>query len=468
MKYPILGLVLACLSVPQYQVKAATKPMHWLAAAAAASITPEHPVWMAGYASRRSPSIGVEHQLHAKTLIIEDTTGNQIVIVTLDLIGVTPELRSAIESETGRLGIAPEALLINASHTHCGPEIRADRLLRFGIDSKYAAIAEQYVRNIAKTIGQLIEQTQQDLQPAKLVYSRARTGFAMNRRLPTEKGFINSPNPDGPIDHDVPVLRVIDQDEKVRAILFGYACHATTLSYQKLCGDYPGFAQAYLEEDYPGITALFLNGCSADQNPYPRRSLQLAQQHGRALANGVKTAMETKASQELIGHLGFSMQYTPLKFASPPNLETIRTQSNSNNQYEKFHATALLKQIQDTGSVQTEYSFFPIQAFQLGRELTLVALCGEAVVDYSIRLKTELQSNKNSVWVAGYSNHVFGYLPSKRVLLEGGYEGGGAMLYTTFPGPFDISVEQRIIQSAHRVTNLAREQSRQPSTTTDR
>ena len=103
--------------------------------------------------------------------------------------------------------------------------------------------------------------------------------------------------------------------------------------------------------------------------------------------------------------------------------------------------------------LRTEYQF-PLQVAQLGHDLTLVALCGEAVVDYSLRLKRELRESPEDrvdgsgsmIWVAGYSNHVCGYLPSRRVLEEGGYEGGGAMTSTNYPGPFAPSVEERVIR----------------------
>jgi len=306
----------------------------WQAAAGKAVITPQQPVWMAGYAARDKPSEGKVHDLFAKVLVMEDDVGTRLVIVTTDLIGITPELRAGVESMVQEYDVSSESLLMNASHTHCGPELRGDRLMRFGIDAKFAAISRQYVRETAARIAELIGETLQRLEPSRLIFSRARAGFAMNRRLPTPTGFVNSPNPDGPVDHDVPVLRVEDANGNIKTILFGYACHATTLNFQQLCGDYPGFAQQYIEEAHSGAIAMFINGCSGDQNPYPRRALELA-------------------------------------------------------------------------------------------------------------------TDNQIVWVAGYSNDGFGYLPSLRVLKEGGYEGGGAMRYTTFPGPFDETVEDRVITKTH-------------------
>lgn len=429
----------------------------WKAAAGAVAITPDQPVWMAGYAARDKPSEGKIHDLFAKVLILEDSLGTRLAIVTTDLIGVTPELRAGVEAAAMEHGIAAESLLINASHTHCGPELRGERLIRFGIDSRYAAIAQQYVRELSRRIGDLIGTTLARLEPARLTYSHARAGFAMNRRLPTSSGFINSPNPDGPVDHDVPVLRVETTEAALRAILFGYACHATTLSFQQLCGDYPGFAQQYLQEAHPGVVAMFLNGCSGDQNPYPRRSLELAEQHGRALANGVETALETKRTREIRGPLWTALERVSLRFAGPPTRQQIEAEIASGNKYARYHGQALLDELDRSGKIRTDYDVFPVQAIQFGDDLTLVAICGEVVVDYSLRLKRELATDRDDViWVAGYSNHVFGYLPSRRVLTEGGYEGVGAMTNTTFPGPFDESVEDRVVAKVKQLVQRVR------------
>ncbi len=438
-------------------VSAAEEPGHWRAAAGSVAITPDEPVWMGGYAARDRPSAGKVHDLFAKVLVIEDTDGNRFVIVTTDLLGITPELRNGVEAIVSEHGVSAQSLLLNASHTHCGPELRDERLVRFGIDPEYASLARQYVRETAEKIGALVAETLQRLKPARLLYSHARAGFAMNRRLPTDNGFINSPNPDGPVDHDVPVLRVEDEEGKLQAILFGYACHATTLSFQQLSGDYPGFAQQFVEESHPGAVAMFLNGCSGDQNPYPRRTLELAQQHGRALANGVETALETRRAREIRGPLSVALDHVTLRFDEPPSRSELEAEAKSSNKYARFHAEALLEQLTELGEIPRESSVFPIQVAQLGPDLTMVAICGEVVVDYSLRLKEELAADDTIVWVAGYSNHVFGYLPSRRIVKEGGYEGGGAMRYTTFPGPFDESVEDRVVgQVKELVTRVRR------------
>lgn len=430
----------------------------WRAAVGAVAITPEEPLWMGGYAARDEPADGKIHDLFAKVLVVENLNGHRLVLVTTDLLGITKELRTAVETQVRPYGVERKSLLLNASHTHCGPELRSERILRLGIDARYAALSRKYVRWVAQRIAILVGKVVDQIEPARLFYSHARAGFAMNRRLPTEKGFINSPNPDGPTDHQVPVLRMETASGDSKAILFGYACHATTLSFQQLCGDYPGFAQQFVQEAHPGCIAMFMNGCSGDQNPYPRRTLDLAKQHGRALANGVETALLTKTQTELRGPLQVAFKNVTLRFAEPPSRKDLEQQMQTGNKYMRIHARGLLDELDAHGRIKTEFDRFPLQVARFGDDLILVGICGEAVVDYSLRCKQELsKKGKIAVWTAGYCNDVFGYLPSERILQEGGYEAGDAMRYTTFPGRFDTSVESRIMDGIHQlVSGLSR------------
>jgi hypothetical protein len=393
----------------------------WKAGVASIVITPDEPMWMAGYAARNKPSEGKVHDLRAKALALEDEQGTRLVIVTVDLIGIPRPTRDWLaEHAKQSYKLEPEALLLNASHTHSGPVIRETRYSIYGN------------------------------APAKLGYTHARAGFAMNRRLKTETGVRNSPNPDGPVDHDVPVLRIDSPDGKLRAVLFGYACHCTTLSFYKFCGDYAGFAQEYIEQAHPGATAMFVTGCAGDQNPYPRggpKTLDYCKQHGRALANGVEAALAPRA-RPVAGAIRAAIDTVMLDFATPPSREQLEQEAKSDNKYERRHAQVLLEELEQNGTIRTTYPYL-VQVVRFGNDLTMVALAGEVVVDYSLRLKSELPGR--AVWVAAYSNDVFGYAPSLRVLREGGYEGGGAMRYTNLPGPFAPSIEERIVSKVHEL-----------------
>jgi hypothetical protein len=91
----------------------------------------------------------------------------------------------------------------------------------------------------------------------------------------------------------------------------------------------------------------------------------------------------------------------------------------------------------------------PVQVLLFGNELLLIALGGEPVADYARRFKSEFTGAL--VWVAGYSNDMFGYLPTRRVIQEGGYEGGRASLWSGLPTPLAESAEDRVVEIVRRL-----------------
>ena len=406
-------------------------------------ITPAQPMWMAGYASRTNMSQGNFQELFAKALALEDERGGRLVIVTLDLIGVPRTLRKSLEVRVQKAWqLPPEGLLLNASHTHSGPEFRFGRAPADDGDFKPSMLGDDYGRELEEKLFKLIGSALENRAPARLAYSFARCGVAMNRRLPTKDGYKNSPYPEGPVDHTVPVLRVEGADGKVRAVLFGYACHNTTLALYRFCGDYAGFAQEYIEAEQPGAVALFLNGCSGDQNPYPRGTVELAQKHGRSLATAVAAALTTTL-KPVNGPLRSAIAEIQIEYAPAPTREEFTARLNSKDKYEVSHAKRMLEKLEKGEPFPTQYPY-PVQVVQFGDTLTIVALGGETVVDYALRLKQELAGP--AVWVAGYSNDVMAYIPSLRIAKEGGYEGGGAMRFSIIhPGPWAESTEERIV-----------------------
>ncbi len=431
----------------------------WKAGVASVKVTPEGPMWMAGYASRTKPSEGVAQDLFAKALALQDAQGQKFVFVTLDLISVPGPLRQKIDEQLQKTQtLKPANLLMNCSHTHCGPEIRVTNATLQELDAERRQLSVKYVDDLQAKILQVIDTALKGLEPAKLSYQHARAGFAMNRRTPTPKGYANFPNPEGPVDHDVPVLRVDGADGKLRAVLFGYACHNTTLGFYQFCGDYAGYAQEYFEADHPGVVALFLMGCGGDQNPYPRGTIELARMHGRTLATSIDAALQT-TPRPLTGGLSSQLDTVDLTYDTPPTREELQTRAKSTDKYDQAYAERLLKQFDAEGRLLEKYAA-PVQVVRLGNEITLVALPGETVVDYSLRLKRELSVKDGpAVWVAGYSNDVFAYVPSRRVLEEGGYEAVGAMRYMTTvlqPGAFTLDVEERLVGKVHALLKAGR------------
>lgn len=445
-----MKLLLPLLFVAAALVYAVDKPAAvWKAGAASAKITPEGSMWMAGYAGRTKPSEGVELDLFAKALVVEDTSGGKLAVITMDLIGVPRNVRLHVAEQVQKqFGISPERLAINASHTHSGPELRTSNLNGTDDPAKREAEAGAYTDKLQDTLVSLVGEALKKSAPATLHYSKARCGVAMNRRMPNGSGgWNNFPNPDGPVDHAVPVLKVADAAGKEIAFVFGYACHCTTLGHQKFSGDYAGYAQKALEAAHPGVTAMFMNGCSGDQNPYPRRTMELAETHGKSLATSVEAALTTNMIP-LTGSIRAGLREIPLAYDTLPTREQLLEKQKSTNALDKAHAGRVLTRLDRDGKLPEDYPY-PVQVLRLGDQLTWVTLGGEVVVDYSLRLKSEIKDP--IVWVSAYTNDVPSYIPSHRVWKEGGYEGGDAMKWGTHPTRWSEKVEDHIISTVHEL-----------------
>lgn len=434
----------------------------WLAGVAQTKITPEGTYWMGGYASRKKPSEGTDLDLRAKALALQYVGGNRVVMVTLDLLVVTPQISTAVlEGVKARYGLNPENIVLNCSHTHCGPELRLYRESLHSIPKPMAVKMRDYVDWLNARLLDLVGESLKNLQPAQLSIAEDAASFAVNRRENRGKELLGraaSGTLKGPVDHHVPVLRVTGRNGKTRVILFGYACHNTIMSFFKTSGDYAGYAQKFLEEDHPGAVAMFMMGAGGDQNPHPRREAEHLTLHGRALADAVNRALD-KPQTRIGSGLRLARQDTPLRFQPPPDRASLEKQLNDRNQYKRWKARFLLGRI--NAGIKPASSFdLPIQTIRLGDEVLMLTMGGEVVVDYSLRFKRDfakLADWQPMLWFAGYTGDVSFYLPSLRVLKEGGYEGGQHMVYTQFTGPFQEDVEERVFagvrKSIERVAN---------------
>jgi len=412
-------------------------------------ITPEKPIYMSGYANRTHASEGVIHDLWAKALAIEDRKGARVAVVTTDLIGLPRGVADVVAARVQQqYGIDRSHLVLNSSHTHTGPLIRGNLEIMFELSPADSQVVSDYAARLTENLVAVVGAALQDLAPAALWFGNGHATFAVNRREPTTNSVKIGENPTGPTDPDMPVLKVTAPGGKLRAVLFGYACHNTTLTgeFYKISGDYAGFAQLAVEKANPGATAMFLMLSGADQNPRPRSSLELAEQHGAELGTEVNRVLGEKL-QNVRGPVRAAFQIVQLGFA-PQSRETFESRLQDSNVHRVRHAKAMLKLMDERSPILSHYPY-PVQAVQFGKDLTLVALGGEVVVDYVLRIKREFGSK--GIIVAGYSNDVMSYIPSLRVLKEGGYEADQSMTYYGLPGPYDEHVEEQIMATVRQV-----------------
>lgn len=429
----------------------------WAAGSATCVITPEASLWLAGFAARDAPAAGVETDLRARALAVCDRSDETLVLVSVEVISIPPGMRDSLERRCAeRYDLEPASVAFAATHTHCGPLLQEFRGRIYDVDEELIEASLAYRRRLEDALVDLVGDALAGRERARLSYGHARCGFAMNRRQPTPNGIVNGLHPDGLVDHDVPVLAVKSVDENdgnaLEAIVFGYACHATTLRLERYCGDWPGYAMQTLEERYPGATALFLTGCAGDQKPHPSRRLEAARQHGTAMANAVETALDAPR-QPLNGPLRLAHEAIPLEFEGYDGRDELEAMRSSTDPYERRHADLLLERLDDEReNLATTYPY-RMRAVGFGSGLTLFTLAGEVVVDYALALEDEISG---PLWIAAYTDGSFTYVPSRRVLAEGGYEGGDVTRFRRYPGRLTPDVEDEVRSAARALAARVR------------
>lgn len=423
----------------------------WSVGTATTDVTPDQSLWMAGYAARDAPATGTETPLCATAVAITDADGRDVLFLNCELISVPRTLRETVVTGIeAQYGLSPNAVVCTATHTHSGPILSEVRARVYGIGEDATEDALAYQQRLAETLIALGGEALAARESAALSYSHARCGFAMNRRLPTEAGIAHVPNPDGPVDHDVPVL-VAENDGGPVAVLFGYACHATTLKADRYCGDWPGYAVDEIEQRYPETVAAFLPGCAGDQNPSPRRSVEKAKQQGKTMANAVEAAVET-ARTPVLGPLSTIYEEPSLGFDGPPTETEVAAMRDDDDPYWSRHGDLLAAERAQEGNIQTEYPY-PMQAIGFGNDLTMLALAGEVVVEFAHQLKDSLPE---PLWVAAYANDSFTYVPTEQMLIEGGYESSDVVRFRRYPGRLEPGVEQRVLRHGRLLVERAR------------
>lgn len=416
-------------------------------------ITPDYPIRLNGYGSRRTVSEGIIQRIWAKALVIGGDDDEPVLMLTVENCGLPDEFTEdlAIRIE-GKSGIPRENFVACYTHTHSAPCLTNSAAFIFSSDisPEEQETIDRYTRELGNWLEALAMEAITRREPCHLAWNIGEVGFAKNRR--TEGG---------PVDHSLPVMQITNADGVLRAVWASYACHCTTLagSDNHICGDWAGFAQEEIQKAHPNVTALITIGCGADANPESRMRpmpegqqevfetrLAYAKEHGRAFAEEVNHQLERQTNPLTNVPVG-AYERVKLPFDKLPTQDEWKEKAAQGGAI-GYHAKKHLEMIENGQEIKTDISY-PVQAWTFSDELAILFLASEVVVDFSLRLKKEYDSKR--LWVGAYSNAFPGYIPSERVLAEGGYEGGGAMIYFGQPTRFAPGVEQLVIDTAHKV-----------------
>jgi hypothetical protein len=350
-----------------------------------------------------------------------------------------------------------EQVMLTFSHNHCGPRLGDDLVDYYPVEPQQVELVQEYTDLMVTKCVTLVGEALANLAPAQLAQAEGKAAFAVNRRNNREAdvpAMLASGTPlAGPVDHAVPVLTVTRPAGDLAAVVFGYACHPTTLSFFTWCGDYPGFAQLELEKSHPGAVAMFVNTCGGDQNPLPRRTVQLCEKYGHMLAAAVEDVLQQPRTSISSG-LRTSFDYVELpylKVVSRTELEGLRQDGNA---IRRRWAARLLAQLDLGGTFSSSYPY-PLHAWRLGNEMLLIGMGAETVVDYALRFKREFGPGTR---VCGYTDDMISYIPSHRVWEEGGYEGGSNLYEYGRPAfRWAGDIEDRIAAAVHKLVKQVRQ-----------
>lgn len=406
-------------------------------------ITPSHPVVLAGYGGRTGEFEGVDQPLWARAMAIGEQ--NPVLVISVDNCGVPGAVVEEVaESLRERAGIARERMVICSTHTHNAPSLTGyARILwaeRMTDDQQMRM--DRYTLWLRDRLVELGLRALEERQPAQLTWALGKLEFGGNRRVLSGgqwQGF--GFQLDGPVDHSFPILVASSKQGKTIGIWANYACHCTTVgSGNRIGGDWAGFANEFIERNNPGAISLVTIGCGADVGPQPSGSMEIAQQHGESLAQEVQRLLDAPRVP-LPSEIETSFRRIGLPFAEPPSLEYFQKTATLQN-FHGVHARSMLSISKTQGKLPQQIGY-PISCWRFGDELCMVFLAGEVCVDYAVRLKTELDWKR--VWIHGWSHDVPCYIPSRRILAEGGYEADFSQIYYGHPTRFAPEVEDLIV-----------------------
>ncbi len=416
-------------------------------------ITPDYPIRLNGYGSRRTVSEGIIQRIYAKALVIGNDDEGPVVMVTVENCGLPDEFTEEVSNRLEqKAGISRENFVACFTHTHSAPCLTnaASFIFSADISPEEQHVIDQYTQHLSNWMEAVTMEALTRRKPCRLSWNIGELGFAKNRRT---KG--------GPVDHSLPVMKITDADGELYAVWVSYACHCTTLAGadNHICGDWAGFAQEAIQDAHPGATAFITIGCGADANPESRMRpmpegkqevfetrLAYAKEHGQALAQEVSHQLERDATDLTALPKGV-FQRVDLPFDKLPT-QTEWEERAAKGGATGYHAKKHLEMLKNGEDIKTDISY-PIQSWTFGDALAIVFLASEVVVDFSHRLKREFDATR--LWVGAYANAFPGYIPSERVLAEGGYEGGDAMIYFGQPTRFAPGVENLVIDTVHQI-----------------
>jgi len=400
-------------------------------------ITPDYPIRLSGYGVRETETTKVVQPIWARCLVIIPPNQQPFILLCVENCGIPEHITETVAQRLKvEENIPRHHFTLSVTHTHSAPFVSGALETLFGqsIPTDHQSRIDRYTVELTDKLVFVVQSALSKVEIGQLSWGLSSVNFARNRR---DEG--------GPVDHDLPVILASRKNGEPLAIWCSYACHTTTVSFNTINGDWAGYAMSELEADYPTATAFVSIGCAGDANPYPRGEYEHAKLHGHSIAEEVSRLMNTKLKPLDLDSLRGKINWIKLPFDKIPTRAEWKKRVKEGGAV-GYHAEVQLAKL-DSGQSLPSHLSYAVQVWQFGRDLSIVFLAGEVVVDFAVRLKNEL--GKDTLWINAYCNDLPAYIPSVRILKEGGYEGKTAMIYFNRPTYFKPDVEELVVSAVH-------------------
>lgn len=429
------------------------------------NITPVEPVFMHGFGARTHKTEGTLDPIYAKIALIQ--AERSLLFVTIDALGSDRSFVVGVKDALKEtFGLEHADVLINFSHTHHSVYLTGrDPALRKGGYSmgqeRWPSSEEEldytederYYDRVKDAIVQMVGTGYENLAEGELLLGRADSDFGVSRRRPDGKGGVEwKPYYEGEIDKDLFVLKLVDAEQNVKGILYNYGCHTTAMGSDNysFSGDFAGRTSQWLEEAFPGATALFLQGCGGEIKPRKgavgdkfksctyeetvEAGIDLAKEVADLLERGVFTPVRGGQYRTVLLDPLIYTEQTPIE-----HYETIMNDPDMNEFYQKS-AERTIRAIQN-GTIKDRLPLY-ISIWELDDETRIISMEGEVSTEYALTIKKLFGGGKTLV--LGYTNGVFCYIPTAKMIREGGYE-ATCNFFFGLRGPFVPEIEDIII-----------------------
>lgn len=411
-------------------------------AAGYVDITPPQRMPLAGYKHRSGPFTAVADLLEANAIILR-ANGQQVVIVSFDLLYVGHDLRQGL-LECLQPELDAASLFLAATHTHYAPATSALLPILGQRDERYVPYV---VERVAALIRRLIRGP---LASATLSYREGKARHAVNRRKSRwirskngrfyEKTIALQPNFRGPRDETIRLVTALLDDQVPICILWNYACHPVSFPRKsEISADYPGVVRRLLRERLRAdVPVVFLQGFAGNVRPQEIAWPQTARDRARWLLRGHQWTRFSLAAWQ---HWSTALANCVLDtYTSSP-----RTSPRDATLSLHRHTVPLAAFL--TGSAaERDVSFHRLC---IGKQLHIMGISAEPMIEYVQHVKKYFPQYLNIP--VGYIDEVYGYMPTAKILKEGGYEADGFLRSFSLQGQITGDVEARFAESVQAV-----------------